>query len=104
MHTARYGDICPKTKSTEMKLFVSSLAIFGLGFFCGPLLDATAQWRHYLHDAGQRGKGHWQHWSGVVAVAVVMLSVGAGVFTVLEGWTVEEAMYFSVITGTTIGY
>lgn len=41
---------------------------------------------------------------GVLAVAAVTVGAGVALFTQLEGWEPLDAAYYSVITGTTIGY
>ena len=92
-----YGDICPNTKSAEMKLFVVLLALSGLGIFTGPFLDLMAAWKGQIHRR--------ENTVAFVAIALlVMLCVSVALFCTLEGWDVPEAMYFAVITGTTIGY
>ena len=42
-------------------------------------------------------------WMGVFAF-IVFLVLGIGVFPVVEGWSILQAVYFSVATLTTIGY
>lgn len=34
----------------------------------------------------------------------ILIAAGTGIFHVLEGWTVVDAFYFSVMTVTTVGY
>mmetsp|Transcript_3563 Transcript_3563/g.6328 ORF Transcript_3563/g.6328 Transcript_3563/m.6328 type:complete len:196 (+) Transcript_3563:81-668(+) len=101
LSTVGYGDICPATKSPEMKMFTVSLALLALGFFCGPVMDLTSSWKDFLHNQGAVG---WQYRLGVASVLLVTLATGAVLFTTIEGWPVSEALYFSMITGTTIGF
>ena len=41
---------------------------------------------------------------GVPGVAAATVGLGVALFTQLEGWEPLDAAYYSVITGTTIGY
>ena len=38
------------------------------------------------------------------ALFLSMIAVGATIYTKLEGWSVIDAVYFSVATATTLGY
>ncbi|KAI2495857.1 ion channel [Fragilaria crotonensis] len=89
--TVGYGDICP-TKQAPLagKLFIVLISFLGLGVFCGPLLAVTSSWRHTIPG-------------GLFAVALWTLAMGVMVFT-YEGISTTDALYASVITGTTIGY
>jgi len=40
----------------------------------------------------------------VIGIIVLMLAIGTGAFSYLEGWTLVDSLYFSVSTITTIGY
>jgi voltage-gated potassium channel len=86
-----YGDICP-TKQAPLvgKIFIVVISFLGLGVFCGPLLAVTSSWRHTIPG-------------GLCAVALWTLGVGVLVFS-YEGISTTDALYASVITGTTIGY
>eukprot|EP00568_Trieres_chinensis_P008169 CAMPEP_0183314448 /NCGR_PEP_ID=MMETSP0160_2-20130417/48489_1 /TAXON_ID=2839 ORGANISM="Odontella Sinensis, Strain Grunow 1884" /NCGR_SAMPLE_ID=MMETSP0160_2 /ASSEMBLY_ACC=CAM_ASM_000250 /LENGTH=113 /DNA_ID=CAMNT_0025479789 /DNA_START=294 /DNA_END=635 /DNA_ORIENTATION=- len=48
----------------------------------------------------------WTHQvpGGALGVAVTTVGLGVGIFTYLEGMSHVEAAYFSVVTGTTIGF
>lgn len=48
----------------------------------------------------------WQHREGRVAMLSVagMLAVGSAFYVVVEGWSWLDALYFTVITLTTVGY
>lgn len=98
LSTVGYGDICPAKQSVEIKIFIVCLALSGLGLFCGPFLDMMAGWKDLLYkdDIGRV--------RCVMAVLLAVITVGTALFTGLEGWELPEALYFSVITGTTIGY
>jgi hypothetical protein len=86
-----YGDICPTKESPiEGKLFIVVISFLGLGMFCGPLLAITSSWRY-------------QFPGGIAALASWTLGMGVLIFT-REGLSTTEAIYASVITGTTIGY
>jgi Ion channel len=66
------------------------ISFLGLGVFCGPLLAVTSSWRHGIPG-------------GMFAVALWTLGMGMAIFT-YEGTSTADALYASVITGTTIGY
>ena len=40
----------------------------------------------------------------LIVSVLVILATGTTFYTLVEGWTVIEALYFTVITLTTIGY
>ena len=41
---------------------------------------------------------------GLVVLTAVLLGIGTAFYRVAEGWSVIDALYFSVVTLTTIGY
>ena len=41
---------------------------------------------------------------GVVVLAALTLAIGTGFYVRAEGWSVVDALYFSVVTLTTIGF
>lgn len=91
-HSVGYGDICPtKHAPLEGKLFLVVISFLGLGVFCGPLLAVTSSWRHDVPG-------------GLLAVALWTLGMGVMIFTRFEGSSTADAVYASVMTGTTIGY
>ena len=71
LSTVGYGDICPATKSMEMKVFVAVLALSGLGVFCGPFLDMMAEWKAALQQ--QDGS---QSFDTLTAMLLALLCVG----------------------------
>jgi|TARA_B110000208_G_scaffold186703_2_gene243624 hypothetical protein len=89
--TVGYGDICPSNPNDIGKLFLVVLSFLGLGFFCGPIMDFAASWRHSIPG-------------GNVVTFAATLGLGVALFTQLEGMTPKDAAYYSVVTGTTIGY
>jgi len=90
--TVGFGDICPTSDASPLsRVFLISISFTGLGVFCGPVLNVTAVWRHYFPG-------------GILALTSFTVAIGVVIFTVLENFTYEDAMYASVITGTTIGY
>eukprot|EP00946_MAST-07B_sp_MAST-7B-sp1_P001599 g1599.t1 len=89
--TVGYGDICPAAPGNEGKVFLIALSFAGLGFFCGPIMDLTASWSSSVPG-------------GKLGVVITTLGLGVAMFTQLEGWTPLDALYYSTITGTTIGY
>lgn len=98
LSTVGYGDVCPATNSIAMKVFVVTLALLGLGTFCGPFLDLLAAWKDHMQKlTGAR-------LAGTTILFSTLLCISVALFTTIEGWPVSEAMYFAVITGTTIGY
>mmetsp|Transcript_2720 Transcript_2720/g.3854 ORF Transcript_2720/g.3854 Transcript_2720/m.3854 type:complete len:260 (+) Transcript_2720:355-1134(+) len=90
--TVGFGDICPSTKINHVgQLFVMTLALAGLGMFCGPILTMTSNWKHQIPG-------------GLPVLATTTLALGVVLFTYTEGMTELEAIYLSIITSTTIGY
>jgi Ion channel len=63
----------------------------GLGIFCGPVMDVTSSWKSQVPG-------------GFTAVATLVLGLGVTIFTSIEGVSHSDALYASIITGTTIGY
>ena len=45
-----------------------------------------------------------KHYRSLMGASLVILFGGAAVYTYLEGWRYLDALYFSAITLTTIGY
>lgn len=41
---------------------------------------------------------------GLILLAAVILAIGTVFYMVVEGWSVVDALYFTVVTLTTIGY
>jgi len=89
--TVGFGDICPGNISVFGKAFISSLCFSSLGLFCGPIMDLAASWRHSVP-------------SGMIAVTLFTVAIGVAVFTISEEMFYSEAIYLSIITGTTVGY
>ena len=87
-----YGDICPGEMSTFGKLFIITLSLCGLGFFCGPIMDYSSSWKDRIQ--------------GGAIPALFALVFGTLLFQeVIEDindW--HTALYFALITGTTVGY
>jgi hypothetical protein len=86
-----YGDICPADLSHSGRAFITILAFLGLGMFCGPVMDFASSWTN-----GVPG--------GALGAALTTLGLGIGLFSVLEDISELEAAYYTVITGTTIGF
>ena len=91
--TVGYGDICPAdlTGHDSSKLFLVVFAFLGLGFFCGPVMDFAAQWANEVPG-------------GNATSLITAIALGIGLFSHFEGWDAKDSAYYSVITGTTIGY
>ena len=89
--TVGYGDICPSAPGLEGKVFLVGLSFTGLGFFCGPIMDLTSSWSNKVPG-------------GKLGVVIATLGLGVAMFTRIEGWEPMDALYYSTITGTTIGY
>uniref|UniRef100_A0A7S2IBQ3 Potassium channel domain-containing protein n=1 Tax=Helicotheca tamesis TaxID=374047 RepID=A0A7S2IBQ3_9STRA len=90
--TVGFGDICPSENITHVgRAFIVVLSFCGLGMFCGPVMDFSASWTKKVPG-------------GALGAFVVTLGLGIAVFTVAEEMSELEAAYFSIITGTTIGY
>jgi hypothetical protein len=92
LHSIGYGDICPSSKaSIGGKFFILAISMLGLGVFCGPLLSVTSAWRHQVPG-------------GIITLSAFTLAMGTSIFSMVEGVDTLEAVYASIITGTTIGY
>src|SRR5215471_4993905 len=60
----------------------------------------TSVWRRFLVALGRGLYVTWPVLSGILVIEVVLgLLIG-----VIEGWSVGDAVYFSFVTGLTIGY
>lgn len=59
--------------------------------FCGPVMNLASSWKEYIPG-------------GIASLASFTLFLGVMLFTYLEEMSQSEAVYFAVITGTTIGY
>jgi hypothetical protein len=89
--TVGYGDICPAAPTLQGKAFLVALSFAGLGFFCGPIMDLASSWSNSVPG-------------GKLGLVIATLGLGVAMFTKLEGWEPMDAVYYSTITGTTIGY
>lgn len=90
--TVGYGDICPSDTLSHLgRLFVVLLSFSGLGMFCGPVMDYSASWKERLPG-------------GAVGPGIIAIVLGTLLFVYLEEMETVDAMYFSVVTGTTVGY
>lgn len=89
--TVGFGDICPGQTNFVGKVFLVIFTLSGLGIFCGPILDLASAWRFQIPG-------------GLLTLASVTLGVGILVFSHIEGLPQSDAVYASIITGTTIGY
>mmetsp|Transcript_8271 Transcript_8271/g.13373 ORF Transcript_8271/g.13373 Transcript_8271/m.13373 type:complete len:160 (+) Transcript_8271:47-526(+) len=90
--TVGYGDICPSDKMTHIgKLFIVALSFCGLGMFCGPVMDFSASWKERIPG-------------GVVGPGIFALVFGTSLFMQIEDMEWHSAVYFAIITGTTVGY
>lgn len=63
-----------------------------------PLRQAAEYFRFMLEDARD------PRFKAIAGAALGLIAVGSAVFWVLERWTVLDAVYFSVMTLTTVGY
>jgi Ion channel len=87
-----YGDICPGNLTLYGKLFLVLFVLCGMGMFCGPVMDITSSWRTQVPHGS------------VIILSSVVLGLGVIIFTSIEGVSNTDALYASIITGTTIGY
>ncbi len=61
---------------------------------------AKIVWRGFLVALGRAFLATWP-----VLSAILVIELGLGLLIgLLEGWTIGEAVYFSFVTGLTIGY
>jgi len=63
----------------------------GLGMVCGPLVAVMSSWRHEV-------PGGW------MVVTTMTFGLGILIFTHCEGLSTTDAIYASIMTGTTIGF
>lgn len=82
----RFGDICPGEPGIVGRIFLTVLPLFGLGFFCGPILDLASSWQKMVPG-------------GVVSVGSVTLALGVVMLTAFEDISISEAIHLCVITG-----
>ena len=91
-YSVGFGDICPGADMDIIgRTFIVLLSFCGLGMFCGPVMDFASSWTQDVPG-------------GAIGAALTTLTLGVGLFTVLEGFTETEAAYFTFIVGSTIGY
>eukprot|EP00941_MAST-03F_sp_MAST-3F-sp1_P003968 g3968.t1 len=97
--TVGYGDFSPTNEKS--KIFMIVLSMFGLGIF-GGVIEEIGKWRDNLpFKTGMQGM-----------LLVLATTCGAGVFLFSNlpmnpdgsPLGVSDAVYFSVVTGTSIGY
>ena len=86
-HSVGFGDICPGNTDVVGKVFLLVFSFASLGFFCGPVVQLGAAWRHAIPG-------------GLPVLGSFVLTLGVTVFTMAEGLDQFEAIYASVITGT----
>lgn len=90
--TVGYGDICPTSNISFVgKLFLMWISFMGLGMVCGPLVAVMSSWRHEV-------PGDW------MVVTTMTFGLGILIFTHCEGLSTTDAIYASIMTGTTIGF
>lgn len=89
--TIGFGDVCPFQPDAFGEIFLSVLALSGIGFFCGPLLQLASFWKSQVPG-------------GLSTLATVTFAIGVSTFTIFEGLSYSKAVHLSVVTGTTIGY
>ena len=93
--TVGYGDFSPTTPASRLLMVV--LALSGMNLFCGQVLSQTGSWAKSLE---QTALGR----ASVLAPVLVIVGCGTAAFALLEGWSIGDAMYFCIITSTTVGY
>ncbi|XP_033028575.1 potassium channel subfamily K member 16-like [Lacerta agilis] len=108
LSTIGYGNVCPQTK--EGQIFCIIFALFGIpfnliclnyiGFLVSRLFERCAR------KIWGRGKKKTKRYIFLfVAVGIVMfLILPSFLFQWMEGWTYHEAVYFTFITLSTIGF
>lgn len=90
--TIGFGDICPGNFSHSLgNIFLLTLPILGLGFFCGPILTLASSWQSRVPG-------------GVLSLGSFTLALGVSMLTVIEGMELKDAIHLTFETGTTIGY
>ena len=90
--TVGFGDICPGDDINLLgRIFLVLFSLCGLGIFCGPVMNLASSWRNHIPG-------------GMAPLATCTLGMGVFIFGTLEGMDHTNAIYASVITGTTIGF
>ena len=81
-----FGDICPSNPDLYGRIFLTTLALLGLGFFCGPILSMASAWQNQVPG-------------GAMSLFVVTLAVGVWTLGQLENMSMSDAAHLTVITG-----
>ena len=82
----RFGDICPGETDVVGRIFLTILPLFGLGFFCGPIMDLASSWQNMVPG-------------GALSVGTLTLMMGVSMLTTVEELSYSEAVHLCVITG-----
>ena len=103
-----YGNISPSTPGGQS--FCVIYALFGIPLAVA-LLAVLGQMMKQVFQLILKvfhGKKQWILWvvTGVLIIAgfVLFIAIPAIIFTAIEGWTYREAIYYSFITLSTIGF
>mmetsp|Transcript_23343 Transcript_23343/g.57442 ORF Transcript_23343/g.57442 Transcript_23343/m.57442 type:complete len:174 (-) Transcript_23343:273-794(-) len=84
--TVGFGDICPGEMDIVGRIFLTILPLFGLGFFCGPIMDLASSWQTMVPG-------------GAFSVGSLTLMMGVTMLTTVEELSYSEAVHLCVITG-----
>mmetsp|Transcript_23344 Transcript_23344/g.57444 ORF Transcript_23344/g.57444 Transcript_23344/m.57444 type:complete len:110 (-) Transcript_23344:273-602(-) len=68
------------------RIFLTILPLFGLGFFCGPIMDLASSWQTMVPG-------------GAFSVGSLTLMMGVTMLTTVEELSYSEAVHLCVITG-----
>lgn len=88
-----FGDITPQ--SFYGKAFTMLLSILGLGIF-GAVVEIVGKWRERIFSPFTETNS-----ANAVLSLVTLLTFGSLLFSILEGWSMHDSAYFSLVTATT---
>jgi len=97
--TVGFGDKYPS--SPLGKVFTMMLSILGLGIFQA-LVDVVGQWRDRYLVPILRSKDKPVRDVGFTLITLILF--GSLLFSIAEGWSIQDSAYFSLVTATTVGY
>ena len=94
--TVGFGDISPE--SPLGKAFTMLLSLLGLGLFQA-VVDIVGQWRDRWLVPMTRSME--KPLIQVTLTLAALLTLGSFMFSTMEGWSMHDSAYFSIVTATT---